>query len=136
MVTSLQTVVMMYSEINETRYAKYSVENDIMHIIYTPNLIITLDVAKDIVSNRIKFSGGNRIALFFDIRGLASIDTASRKYFASPEAVDNVSAGAFWVESQFSKLAGNIFIKIDKPLVPTKLFTDNVKALLWLGRYK
>lgn len=120
----------------ETKYASYHIENGVVHIVYHKDLVISLDVAKDIVENRLRVAGGKTMPLFFDIRGLASIDNVSRKYFSSEYAVKYISAGAFWVESLFSRLAGNIFIRVDKPAVPTKLFTDKNKALAWLANYK
>ena len=126
----------MQGEVLETKYANYRIIDGIMHIVYPSDLVIYIEVAKDIVKNRLLFSNGTAMPLFFDIRGIAFIDGASRKYFTTPEALHNVPAGAFLINSLVSRLAGNIFIRIDKPIVPTKLFTDEKKALKWLKKFK
>jgi hypothetical protein len=50
--------------------------------------------------------------------------------------VQYVTSAAFLTESALRSLAGNIFLSLEKPLVPTKLFTDEKKALNWLKKYK
>lgn len=120
----------------ETPYATYWIEDGIVNMLYPRNLIITMEIAKEIVENRLKVTGNIKMPLLADIRGLASIDMAARRYFASADAVGYLSAGAFVVDSLVSRLAGNIFIRVDKPLVPTRLFTNVKKAEMWLSHYK
>ncbi len=37
--------------------------------------------------------------------------------------------------SPISSMIGNFFIRISKPLVPTKIFTDEAKAKEWLKQF-
>jgi hypothetical protein len=46
-----------------------------------------------------------------------------------------VKACALITGSGFNRTLGNIFLTIDKPAVPTKLFTDEGKAREWLQQY-
>jgi hypothetical protein len=46
-----------------------------------------------------------------------------------------VKAGALITGSAVNKTIGNIFLSIDKPLVPTKLFTNEESARQWLREY-
>jgi len=126
----------MQTKVLETDYAQYLVEDGIMVITYATNLIITLDIAKEMIEDRIRFSGGVTMPILVDIRGLASVDTLSRKYFVSPRALEYTMSGALVVESMISKLAGNIYITVDKPAVPMKLFTNKDKAITWLKKFK
>ncbi len=126
----------MQARVLETDYAQYFVEDNIMTITYATNLVISLDIAKKLVEDRIQFSKGVTMPILVDIRGLASVDTLSRKYFVSPRALENTMSGALLVESMISKLAGNIYITVDKPAVPMKLFTNKDKAIAWLKKFK
>lgn len=120
----------------ETEQAQYWIEDGIFNVIYKPDLLISLDVAKKMVAERLKLTDGKTMPLYTDIRGLISIDTISRKYLAGGEAIKNLSAGAIRVNGLISKLAANIFIVVEKPPVPTKLFTDRDKAIAWLEKFK
>lgn len=120
----------------ETDYAKFWIENGILFFIFKPGLILSERISKQMVQERLKISNGVIRPMFIDIRHLVSTDIKARKYMASEEAILFISAGAIHVNGLISKLAGNIFITVDKPLVPTKLFTDKDKAIRWLEKFK
>ncbi len=119
----------------ETKYASYLIVDGIMHITWHQGIIINLDIAKEMVEERIQLCKGKTTLLFVDINGLAATDTVSRKFFASEHATVGVTAGALLVGSLISKLAGNIYITVDKPRLPIKLFTDKTKAIKWLKKF-
>lgn len=126
----------MAEELIETEYALHWIEEGILNAVYKPNLVLTESIAKKLVEDRLKISKGITMPIFVDLREIISADTKARKYMAGEEAVRFISAGAFQVNGLISKLAGNIFIAVDKPLVPTKLFTDRDKAIGWLEKFK
>lgn len=115
----------------ENDYAEIWIEDGIVFNIYKPNLVLTLDVAKLLVEDRLKVSNGVSRPLFADISELVSVDRNARRYL-SREGGKLVDAGAFLVTSPISKFAGNIFMKIDKPSVPMRLFTSKERAIDWL----
>ncbi|MGP8217412.1 MAG: hypothetical protein ACLQQ4_17725 [Bacteroidia bacterium] len=126
----------MQPTIFETKYADYQIEDGIMIVTFASNLVISLDIAKKMMEDRVGFSNGITMPFLVDIRGLASIDTISRKYFTSEKALLYGSASALLVESEISKLAGKIYISVDKPRLPVKLFTDKKRAIKWLNKFK
>lgn len=126
----------MHPHITKTPYAEYWIEEGIMHVVWSPNLVITIDIAIEMVEERIRLCKGKALPLLIDIRGLASIDTASRKYFACEKSISITTGGALLVESLVSRLAGNIYITVDKPQRPIKLFTNKDKAIQWLKKLK
>jgi hypothetical protein len=121
----------------ENSYAEYWIENEMIYGVFKPGLIISIDIAQKMVQDRLKSSDKvNRPALI-DIRNLVSIDDVSRKYLAGEEGAKFLTAGAFIVDSNpISRFAANIFIKLDKPPIPTKLFNDSREALKWLQKFK
>jgi len=73
--------------------------------------------------------------LLIDIRLLGSIDRAARRLFASDE-VSNTGTGvqalALILGSPVSTFIGNFWQAINRPPHPTRLFTDEAKAVKWL----
>ena len=120
----------------ENDHVKIWIEDGILFIEYKPKLVVNITVAKKIVEDRLKVSGQVMRPMFTDGRNFVSIDNASLAYLKSNEATQYVSAGAFFIDNVLQRLIGNIFITIDKPLIPAKLFTDKEKALQWLQLHK
>jgi len=121
----------------ETKYAFFWFDNGILFACYRPNIVIDINVAKQIVAERLNFSNGKDWPLLADIRQLLHVDFVARKYLAgSVDATKNISAGAILGDSLISRFAGNIFLKIDKPKIPSKFFTDEKKAISWLEKFK
>lgn len=120
----------------ENDYAQIWFEGGIVYEIFKKDTILSLEVSKRVVSDRLKVSNNIPSPIYIDLCNVITTDTRARKYMASKEAVEYITAGGFLIDNEIMKLAGNIFIKIDKPLVPVKLFTDKDKALAWLQQFK
>lgn len=115
-------------------YITMWMEEDIICCKYADDLHVSLEIAKSCVEGRIFFSKGKSSALLIDMRGIKSITKDARKYMASVGAT-LVTAGALITGSPLNRTIGNIFLTIDKPPVPTKLFTNEQKARQWLKHY-
>ena len=64
---------------------------------------------------------------------LMNVSGKARAYFAGSEEVSRViSRAALIVETPVSRVIGNIFVGLNKPNMPVKLFTDEEKAVAWL----
>jgi hypothetical protein len=57
-----------------------------------------------------------------------------RRHFAGPEHAAVFSRCALIVTSPISKIIGNFFLGANKPLRPTRLFTDVEEGLQWLKK--
>lgn len=119
----------------ESPYVTMWLDGNLMCARYAKNLHMTLEVAKSVVGARLFFTKGKSYPLLVDMTGIKSVTTEARKYMATV-GVTWVTAGALITGSQLSKTIGSIFLAIDKPTVPTKIFTDEQKARLWLEQYK
>ena len=129
-----------FVEKKDHSYTVTWIENDILYMVYKPDLIVTLDVAKTIVSERLEHYSDNTRPMFIDIRNLVAVDAKARDYFTSEEATRYISAGAVFLEHSLTNIitsiAGNVFLKVDKPPIPTQIFTNSDTALQWLESYK
>ena len=135
MVKTIYEIRGMKGGIIKTEYATYWVEAGILNIIFPEDIVLNLDLAKEMVEDRIKITEGKTWPLLVDVSGLASVDTAARQYFATERGIHGVSSAAILAKSMISKLAANLFIKVNKPAVPTKLFIKREKAEVWIKKY-
>lgn len=110
-------------------------EEGIIHAIFGLNTVLTIEYAKKLVDYRLSISGTKSYPLYIDIRGIISIDKQTRKFLSGVEGTKQASAAAIHVDNPISKLFGNMFIIIDRPEKPIKLFTSKAKALKWLKRF-
>jgi hypothetical protein len=101
---------------------------------YADDIHLSLDVARLCVEARLSFYEGNSYPLLVDMKGIKSTSQRARDYLASVGIVQ-VKAGAFVTGSAMNRIIGNIFLTIDKPAVPSKLFSDETSAREWLKQY-
>ena len=61
-----------------------------------------------------------------------SVTVGARDAAASAEYFESVAALALHSKKMLEAIMGNLFLKINRPKVPTKFFDDREKALEWL----
>lgn len=123
-------------EIFENEYSKMWIEDGILYVKYVPYIVVTLDIAAKSVSDRLEFCKGKTYPMLGDSRVIKDIDKSARAYLATEEAVKGISAGAFLIKTQIEKFVGNLWLKVDKPKVPARLFVDEQEAIEWLKNYR
>lgn len=70
--------------------------------------------------------------LFTDYTEIKSQSRECRAYFASPENSGNFSAVAILTGSSFGMVIANFYMGLNKPAIPTRLFTSEEKAIEWI----
>jgi len=68
------------------------------------------------------FAKGKKTPVFTDIRGVKSITREARLFVSSEDSVKVCSAASILIGSPVSKVIGNLFLGLNKPPYPTKLF--------------
>jgi hypothetical protein len=77
--------------------------------------------------------GGTPRPFLMDISRVRSLSRDARNYFASSDASREMfSCVALVVGSPLSRAVGNFFIGLNKPRMPTRLFTSEEEGLAWL----
>lgn len=115
----------------ENDFAVFHVEDGIMHFTYKEGAILDLSASQQVVADRLKLQGDLSYPVICDIRGLSSIDRAARDFLAK-QGSEQVTAVALLVDSPARKLMSNFYLTVNKPLVPTKLFTSETEAVSFL----
>ena len=117
----------------EVRTQTLWLEDDgIVRVKMKPNVQFSLQDAQATIRAISSVCGGKRCPALVDMRGLVSMDREARRYFAGEETAKVESAAALLIESPLSKAIGNFFMGLNKPIVPTRLFTSEAEALAWL----
>ena len=123
----------MENDIITTKTAKiWMGEDNIIRISHYQNVDITLQDMKDIVASCQKVSCGKPCPLLVDARYIKSMSHDAREHASGQEVNNIIIATATLVGSPVSRTIVNFFMKLNKPLVPTKLFTDEDEAFVWL----
>jgi hypothetical protein len=121
-------------EFVENDHVKIWKEGDIVNVLYKPGSIWGIKAAKEAVALRLKFTEGK---IYKAIAYIANVRTATpeaREYLSSAEAYEGVNKVAIVTHAPISTLLGNLFISINKPPKPTRLFKSKEEALKWLNK--
>ena len=110
-------------------------DNDIVYCRVLPGKLMTLEEGKLNVQVISKIANGKKTPVLVDIRESKGVTKECRKYFASKEVAKVQTACALLIESPFSRLIGNFFLGLNKPLFPTKLFNNKEDAINWLKQF-
>jgi hypothetical protein len=92
---------------------------------------IDLETIKEMTIAGDEWNGTELCANLIDIRDVLFIDSKARAYGAE-QFRPYVAGQAILVESKVSSYFANLFLKFSNPKVPTKLFTKEEEAIMWL----
>jgi hypothetical protein len=122
----------MVKNVLENLYSLIWKEDDIIMGIFKADIVLDLEAARKTVNLRKTLTAEKDHLLLVDIRNIRNATREAREYMGSREAGEGVIKAAIMIDSNFSMILGNIFLKFNKPEVPTKLFTEKVAAVKWL----
>lgn len=98
--------------------------------------IHTLDHAKENHKVNIQLANGLRRPFLIDMTDVKSMTHEARAFYAGPEPPVALTAVAILTTSYIGKMVANAFMASRRPVLPTKLFTDQNEAIKWLQQYK
>jgi len=116
---------------NDKIIFKLSEEN----ILYTdcfPNTTMTLEDGKESTRISAEMVKHEARPLLCDLTNVVKMTKECRRHFAGPDHAKTFSKAALIVTSPVSKMIGNFFLGLNKPLKPTRLFTNKEEGLRWL----
>ncbi len=111
-------------------------EDGIIFSEFWENTHITLENARMGVQERLEFMHDISRPVLSDIRNVSGIDSDARDYYATAEALRNMTAVGIVTGNKFTKLYANFFLKFSKPVIPTFVFSNVAAGLRWLEQYK
>lgn len=123
------------SRIWESTYVTFKIENSILIGIYRKDLTIDLQVAKQIVQDRLSFVNNEVYPALADARYVKLATKEARDYFATKDGTLWMPALAILVGNHLTVIMANLFMRFSKPLIPTKAFRTREQALKWLQQF-
>ncbi len=73
--------------------------------------------------------------VIIDMSAVFEISKEARDYFANERTASIQRATALLIGSAVSRIIGNFFLGLNKPITPTRLFTDPEEAIKWLHTF-
>jgi hypothetical protein len=107
-------------------------DDGVLSIVIKPVDSITVEDVKEIVQKVGEHGGGRQFRNLITLPEFVTIGFDIREYSASEDRHKYTIADAFLLNSFAMQVVGNFYINFHKPKKPTKLFTNEEKALKWL----
>jgi hypothetical protein len=106
------------------------------------DLLIEFNVKKDVKlkdtdiwesrEQSINYMPGKKFYVLFEVEEGFDISADARRAGASEEYSKHVAAVALCSNRLHEKIIGNLFLKVNSPIVPTRFFDERDKAMEWL----
>lgn len=119
----------------ENSFAKFWISDGVLFFQYKSNTIIDLKVAQLVVTDRIHFQRERAYPILCDLRGVVSTDKAGRDYLAQFGSVLATAVGLV-VHERLLFAISNFYLEVNKPSVPTQIFSTDIDALQYLREFK
>jgi len=116
----------------EVRFRSDGIVN--LHI--KSNQTLTGEDTKAMVAYIGKVGNGQKLLLLITTGEYSLADKDAREFGASAAGNEFTLAASIVVKSLAQKLIGNAYIKVNKPIAPNALFTNEQKAIEWLKKFK
>lgn len=96
---------------------------------------LTLANVQEVIASITTLSQGRKVPVLVDVQRGAPLTKEAREYLVGREATAVTLALAIVVHSPVGKAAGNFFLRIQKSMIPTQVFTSEENAILWLKEF-
>lgn len=113
-------------------YGRVSFEGDVCSVSFYEDCVVTEEIIQDIHETGRLLSNQKPHCMLVDLSLNVSSTSEARKYGANNEYIKYHLAYALIGQSLPVNLLVNFFIKINKPKIQTKLFSNREEALTWL----
>lgn len=135
---NLEAMSRLYTQngrVFENEFMKLEMKDDILYGWYK-DILITLEIAKQVVSIRLEFASNRPVLMLAAERGVKGFTREARQYLSSEEGLYGVLAGSIVTKRAFSSHLANFFIQVsmNKPIVPIRAFSSTNEALTWLRK--
>jgi hypothetical protein len=81
------------------------------------------------------FYSTKKFPILVDSSNVAYISREARSHFSAKNRETSINSMAIIVNSPISRVIGNFFMGLNKPLIPAKLFENEESAVKWLNQY-
>jgi len=79
--------------------------------------------------------GKEKTRVLVDMRAIKGVSRDAREYYANERTASIQRATALVIKSPLSRVIANFFMGLNRPLTPTRMFTDVDEAIEWLQSF-
>jgi hypothetical protein len=127
---------MSTTEFNKTKeclHSKYFLRKDhVLEISLENDFFYTIKESKEITANIISITNNIPHKVLIIAGNLSLSDDSARIYASTKESTDPILALAIVTNSLPQTIIANFIMKIQKPKIPTKVFSEKESAEKWL----
>lgn len=116
-------------------YYMYLREDGIVYIRISNEKEETVELTKQMVIELGKMVNYKKVPLLAEHEEFALPGKENRDFWAKKESCPYSSADAFMIGSTGLMLIANVYLRINKPERPTKMFTNKEEAIRWLKTF-
>jgi len=121
----------MRKKITENEFVIIEFLDDIVIITWKVDMT-DIELVKKMVDLRLKVTPDEPYLFIANVMNVKKSTKEARDYLASKKGSERVIAAALIVDSMLTATLANFFMRVSKPLVTTKLFTEEEEAIRWL----
>lgn len=114
---------------------KMFIQDGILHVYYKTLENFDQEVAEICVHDRKEFTNHQPYPCLADVVQIKHLTKEARDFLAV-HGSEGITANAIIVHSAVLKMMANFYINVNKPLTPTRMFTEEQPALEWLKKYR
>lgn len=127
--------ILPHSTIEISAYQIHVGEDDIVRAKVKDHVIVTLEYAREMTDTLLKISPDASRPLLVHLGKVKYITKEAREHFKGGKRKPTAPAVALIIETSLSVIIGNFYIGLNKPHVPTRLFTNEKSAVRWLKNF-
>ena len=110
-------------------------DNNILHTDTVAKVEIDVAICEEIHQVALEVTGGKAYPNLFTFTKYVIPDADSRNFMLLPKRLALSCADAFVIRSLPQKIIGNFYLRINKPPIPTKIFSTEGEAIEWLLQF-
>lgn len=119
----------------ELRHGKLHLHNDGILQFDCNEHTFTIEDINELIEKKQVLEQDKKSILLVIPHPFANIEKEAREYMATGVCEQHFKAKAFVLRSLPQRILANFYIKINRPTVPTRFFSNKVEAISWLKSY-
>jgi hypothetical protein len=124
------------SKMVETPYVRLELlDNGILVATYKRRMLVTLEMAREIVQTRLDFTGREPRPVLVINQGVVEMDKAAREYVSSGDGLAGIKASAIIVDQLATLIIVGFILTKEQPAIPVRTYMRRNKAMEWLTTY-
>ncbi len=110
--------------------------NGIMHVLFKKDCFVEIDDVKEVVDWVGTLGSDRKYVNLMEAEPNSEVDAEVRAFASSNNQNQYTIADGMVMTSQAHRILSNFYLKFNKPVKPTKVFTNKEKAIQWLLQQK